>query len=150
MSERNTEATEAALRLLEYADNTEKKLREKLLRKGFSPSECCAALEYVKRVGALDDRRLMERTVERLAKVKLYGRRRIVSELFAKGFVRADIDGFDFSEYDFAALCAERIKKTARRYPEREKMYAALLRYGYASADVSAAFALISRGKQDE
>ena len=135
-------AVRTTYNILEYADNTEKKLREKLIRKGYAKDAVDYAIEYAKRAGALNDRRFMERCVEQLATVKLYGRRRIANELYVKGFRREDIASLDLSEYDFAALCAERIRKTARRYPEREKMYASLVRYGYTSREIAQAFEL--------
>ena len=132
-------AVKTAYNILDYADNTEKKLREKLARKGHAPDAVDFAVEHAKKTGALDDLRYMRRLADRLATVKLYGRRRIIAELYAKGFSRTDILSLDLSEVDFGVLCAERMRKTASRYPEKEKMYASLLRCGYAPADVAAA-----------
>ena len=132
-------AVKTAFNVLEYADNTEKQLREKLKRKGHAPDAVDFAVNYAKETGALDDLRYMRRLAERLATVKLYGRRRIVNELFVKGFKKSDILSLDLSEVDFGVLCAERMKKTASRYPEREKMYASLLRYGFTPSDIAAA-----------
>ena len=129
-------AVRTALNILDYADNTEKKLREKLARKGHAPEAVDFAVEHVKRIGALDDARYMRRLAELLATVKLYGRRRIVNELYVKGFKRSDILSLDLSEVDFGVLCAERIRRTTARYPEWEKMYASLIRYGFTPQDI--------------
>lgn len=137
-------AVNTAFNILDYADNTEKKLREKLARKGHAPDAVDFAVSYAKKAGALDDLRFMRRLADQLATVKLYGRRRIANELFVKGFKRSDIISLDLSEVDFGALCAQRIRKTAARYPEKDKMYASLLRYGYTPGDIAAAREIIA------
>ena len=129
-------AVKTAFNILDYADNTEKKLREKLKRKGHAPDAVDFAVDYAKKAGALDDARYMRRLADHLATVKLYGRRRIANELYVKGFKKSDILSLDLSEVDFGVLCAERIRRTSSRYPEWEKMYAALLRYGYTPQDI--------------
>ena len=141
-------AVRTAFNILDYADNTEKKLREKLKRKGHPPEAVDFAVEYAKKSGALDDRRYMRRLAEQMATVKLYGRRRIVNELYVKGFKKSDILSLDLSGVDFGALCAGRIKKTASRYPERDKMYAALLRYGFTPGDISRAYETIEEEEE--
>jgi len=138
-------ALKRTLNILDYADNTERKLREKLERKRFGAQAIEYAVNYVKECGILDDRRYMADLVDRSARVKLYGRRRIVQELYQKGFKRADIEAFDFGEVDFAEFCAQRIRKTAARYPEREKMYASLMRSGFSSTDITLAYQIIAK-----
>ena len=136
-------AVNTALNILDYADNTEQKLREKLRRKGYTEAQTDFAAEYVKSIGVLDDARFIARESERLATAKLYGRRRIAQELYAKGFRRDDIVALDLSGIDFPALCARRITKTRSRYPDDRKMYVSLLRYGFTPDDISSAFALL-------
>ena len=138
-------ALKSTLNILDYADNTERKLREKLARKGFARDAIDYAVEYVKNCGLLDDRRYMRDLVDRAVRVKLYGRRRVTQELFAKGFTRGDIESFDFSEFDFPAACAERIRKTARRYPDRDKLYASLARSGFTPNDITLAFQMLKK-----
>ncbi|MBQ7500720.1 MAG: regulatory protein RecX [Clostridia bacterium] len=140
----NTEyenALKSALNILNYADNTEKKLREKLRSRGYSRSAVDEAVVYLKRYRYLDDRRFMERAVNHYANVKLYGARRIISSLYAKGFAREDIESLDFDEYgiDFVELCRKRIEKTASRYKSREALVAALLRYGFSYSEIKEA-----------
>lgn len=137
-------AVNSALNILGYADNTEKKLREKLGHKGFDPASVDYAIDYVKRIGALSDSRFIEIEARRLAEKKLYGIRRITQELYVKGFSREDIASLDFDDVDFPALCAKRIAQISRRYPDKRKLYAALMRYGYTSADVKLALEILS------
>lgn len=136
-------AVTAALNILGFADNTEKKLREKLLRKKFDRDAVDYAVDYVKRIGALNDSRFIEREATRIAEQKLYGKRRMVQELYAKGFSREDISSLDLSEIDFPALCAKRIIKIRTRFSDPRKLYAALVRYGYTSSDIRTAQELI-------
>ena len=143
-------AVRSALNILGYADNTEKKLREKLTHKGYDPDSVEFAIDYVKNMGALNDSRFIEIEVRRLAERKLYGIRRITQELSVKGFSRADIASVDLSEIDFPALCAKRIAQISSRYPDRRKLYAALQRYGYTSSDIRLAFEIISEGDEFE
>ena len=143
-------AVRSALNILGYADNTEKKLREKLLHKGYEPGSVDFAVDYVKNMGALNDARFIEIEIRRLAERKLYGIRRITQELCVKGFSRADIAAADLSELDFPALCARRIAQISSRYPDRRKLYAALQRYGYTSQDIRLAFEIISEGGESE
>ena len=137
-------AVRSALNILGYADNTEKKLREKLSHKGYDPASVDFAVDYVKNMGALNDSRFIDIEVRRLAERKLYGIRRITQELFVKGFSREDIASVDLSELDFPALCAKRIAQLSSRYPDRRKLYAALQRYGYTSSDIRQAFEILT------
>ncbi|MBQ4055197.1 MAG: regulatory protein RecX [Clostridia bacterium] len=137
-------AVNSALNILGYADNTEKKLREKLRHKGFDPASVDFAVGYVKDIGALKDSRFIEIELRRLAEKKLYGIRRITQELYVKGFSREDIASLDFDDIDFPALCAKRIEQIAHRYPDKRKLCAALMRYGYTSADVKLALEIIN------
>ena len=129
--------------MLDYADCTEKKLIEKLRRKGYDEDEIDYAVAYAKRVGYLNDARLIANTVYGIANSKLYGKRRIITELFTKGFKREDIEAVDFEEIDFVRNCAKRIEKTKNRYSEERKLYAALMRYGFSPSEIKAAIRII-------
>ena len=142
-------ALRSAFNILDYGDNTERKLREKLARKGFAPDAVDFAVGYVASVGLLDDARYLADFVDRLARVKLYGKRRIVNEAFARGFPRELIESFDFDGYDFPALAAERMRKTAARYPARDKLYASLIRAGFSPSDFTLASQLLASGEED-
>ena len=61
------EARKKALRLLEYADRTEKQLRDKLLDSGFPENAIEDAVEYVRSFHYIDDRRYAENLVRNRA-----------------------------------------------------------------------------------
>ena len=136
-------AARSALNMLDYADCTEKKLREKLARKGHDEDAIDFAVSYAKKVGYLNEARYLENAVYAIANSKLYGKRRLVTELYTKGFKREDIANIDFSEIDFAANCAKRILKIKNRYSDERKLYAALMRYGFSPSDIKDAFRII-------
>ena len=124
------------MNIIDYADKTEKKLRERLSGKGYSEDEIDFGVEYAKKAGYLNEERFMQRAAEGIANGKLYGKRRLLQELYAKGFKRETLSKLDLSEINFPENCAKRIKQTARRYCSEEKLYAALLRYGYTRDDI--------------
>ena len=133
--------------LLGFGDKTRKALLMKLRAKDYEPDVCEAALAVLENNGLLDDERLCARRVETLAHGKLYGPRRIKSELIAKGFTSSQAENaLDEAEIDFDELLKELIHKLTRsRMPADEKELAAfknkLVRYGYSYSSVSQALA---------
>jgi len=128
----------SALNIMDYADNTERKLREKLARKGNGKESIDYAVEFLKKYGILNDIRYLNHISERIANGKLYGKRRVIAELYTKGFRREDIEAleFDEDEFNFPEICLERVHKTARQYADIEKLKSALLRYGFSGDDI--------------
>ena len=124
----------SALNILDYADNTEKRLREKLFRKNYTPDEIEEAVAYVKDIGCLNDAEYIKRAAEYMAEVKLYGRYRIKKALAEKGFSFDDIGALDLSAFDFFAICEKRIEKS--RYKSRQALCAALQRYGFTRDEI--------------
>lgn len=149
-SKRQQKAIRSALNILDYADNTEKKLREKLFRKGYTAEETDIAVEYARKMDYLNESRFLEVMVYSLANTKLYGRRRIIQELYVKGFRREIIAEADFSEIDFIANCCKRVKKTKNNYSDVRKLYEALLRYGFSSDEIKKAFILYKESDKNE
>lgn len=141
MSETSEKAKKSAVNILEYADNTERRLREKLGRKGFSPDDIETAVAYVKAGGLLNDKRYIAAAAEYMANVKLYGKARIAQSLYAKGFSRDDISALEYEDIDFCDVCRRRILKT--KNAEGEKLVAALRRYGFCYSEIRAALDLI-------
>lgn len=149
----------SAMNILVYSDNTEKKLRDKLIRKGFSKDNIDTAVEYVIGKGYLKEKKMLYRTAEILATAKLYGRRRIATELYKKGFKRDDIASVDYDELgiDFSECCAALIIKLYKLYDNDDKMSfsiddkgkASLVRYGYSISEINRAVELI-RGKDGD
>ena len=93
----------SALLIIRSGENTERMIREKLIKKGFSKDAVTYALERVRAASLTDDRRLLFTYVSNLAKRKLYGPYRIKLEVM-KRFDRDICDSFledALSEEDF-------------------------------------------------
>lgn len=152
------EVMSAASNILVFADNTEKSLREKLLRKGFSEESINAAVDKLKEAGLINDARLMQSYSEYLADKKLYGKGRIKLELQKKGFDRQLISenlNECVSEVDFKENCLKLIrkKKLADRIKDSKTaraVTAALARYGYGYAEIKYAYTrLLEEDEED-
>lgn len=143
----------SALNILVYANNTEKKLREKLYRKGYSNTAIDAAIDYVKGKGYIDENAQILDAAELLATAKLYGKKRIAVELYKKGFKRDAIASIDYTELgvDFVAGCAAMICRTyrlredeeKRRFVPDDRQIGALIRYGYSIGEIKEAVKLL-------
>ena len=143
-------AVKSAVNILNYADKTEKKLKQRLIEKGYNDEQTDYAVHYVKEIGLLNDTRLIGYLSERLANVKLYGKRRIAAALYEKGFEKEDIYGIDYSEIDFISNCAERIRRTGSKYKDKNRLTAALVRYGFSYNEINEAFCLLEEEETDE
>ena len=141
------EGVKKGIDLLSYGDNTKSQLITKLRQRGFDRYISEDAAEYICALGYIDERRMLENAVERLANVKLYGKSRIKSELYKKGFSR-DVLSRDLSDMLCQVDFEENLKKLIRikcdysRLSElkyRESLYAAMYRYGYSPSETKAA-----------
>ncbi|MBE6641418.1 MAG: regulatory protein RecX [Ruminococcaceae bacterium] len=83
---------EKALSILAYGDNSAASLKRKLKLKRFSDGAIVYVVDLLKKKGYINDAKLLNEKVLFFANEKLHGRRRIISELLAKGFLRHDID----------------------------------------------------------
>ena len=100
------EAVKKGIDLLSYGDNSRSKLITKLRQRGFDKYISEDAAEYICSLGYIDERRMLENAVERLANVKLYGRSRIKNELYRIGiskdiiseYLSDMLDEIDFEE----------------------------------------------------
>lgn len=79
------EAKEKALRLLEFRSHSEKELRDKLLKAGAKSEDLPEITEFLKDFGLLNDGEYAKRLARDLQNLKKFGKRRIISELKAKG-----------------------------------------------------------------
>lgn len=137
-----TEAIRAGLRLLEFSFNTKKNLRGKLIRRGFPGEIADAAIAFFDENGYIDEAGQAQMLAEELAEKKKYGKTRIKTELFAKGFDGGAIrDALENCEADYAHFCAERIKAMGGKEifaepKSKQKAVAALIRYGYSYDDI--------------
>lgn len=133
-----------AVYLLGISDKSERQLRTKLKEKGYKPEVCDMALEVLKKNEYVSDRRFCRRKCEILANSKLFGPRRIVSELVAKG-ISADLclGIIDELEIDFAEnleiLFEKLTKSKSIDFSDRKevkKLSDKLLRYGYSYYEI--------------
>ncbi len=121
-------AFDAAMTILACGDNSERMLREKLTRKGYTPLEIGEAIRLLREKRYICDERLMERYASALARKKFYGARRIRAELFRK-FDRAVVEAYfedAIREIDFpeqARVYAEKNSRRGREYLIRRLSY---------------------------
>lgn len=119
--------------LLSYGDMSRKTLCTKLARYGYDEDTITSCADSLEQNGYIDDMRYAERLAAYLANSRLYGRRRIFTELMQNGVGREHaqcaIDALDTDFYQ--SLCTlvskERItdEKSVIRLKNR------LVRYGY-------------------
>ena len=134
------EAIRKAMRLLISRDRSERELRERLHREGFSEEAADAALEYVKSFGYVNDGRYAENYVMSAGGKK--SRAALRSFLLEKG-IEESLIGAALSEVpeDEKDLIRELLQRRAgppHRMDERElrRMYGYLARRGFSAGDV--------------
>ena len=133
-------ACRAALRILENGDNNARTLRDKLRRKGISREIAEEAVEKMVALGYIREGEQARRLAAGYARRNLWGPRRIVSALLAKGYSKTDADAAvreiaDAGEIVFASVRATLIARCRARGMEPEKIRATLYRYGFRSED---------------
>ncbi len=143
-------AAKKGIVLLGYGACSEKALRIKLVSKGFDKKCAAEAVEELVAKGLLRAEDDAARVAQKMAE-KLWGKKRIMSALYEKGYssdaVAAAIEGLEDAEVDFVGNCRALIEKRYPRFPEdareRLKMLAALQRYGYSLLEIKAAIELL-------
>lgn len=143
------DALRTASRILGYAECPPKRLREKLLARGYLAPEIEDALERLASAGLLDEDQMAMRRAEYLYRVKGYGPRRILPELRRLGFSSDAVSMLEFPEdtFDFAARAAVLLKK--RRTVDRTAV-AALERYGYTGEQIRHAIRIREQEESEE
>ncbi len=141
------EAVKKGLDLLSYGDNTKSALIVKLRSRGFDKYTAEDAAEYIEELGYIDERGIMERAVEQLANVKLYGKSRIKNELYKKGISREIISEYlpdMLDSVDFEANLCKLVRRKCDfecisdcKY--RESFYASMYRLGYSPSETRSA-----------
>ena len=129
------------LYLLEYGECSRKKMVYKLTKKGHDRESAEAAADMLVRAGYIDEFELIHEAMLHACRDKCYGRRRIVAELYQKGFEREDIrEAFRLYEseldYDEARRKLLLMKfgseePTAQDIKQKQKIQATLYRYGH-------------------
>lgn len=140
-------AVKKGLSILNYGACSEKALRIKLLAKGFDKEIVAAAALEISSMGVMDAERDALREAQRCLD-KLWGKRRIASELFAKGYPSESV-AFAMSELDkvgvdYAENCLKLMKKrkirVAEDLREKQRIFAAMSRYGYSASEINEAY----------
>ena len=129
-----------ALRILAYADNSERALTDKLLRRGIPRPAAEEAVRETVRLGYLCEERQVERLVETEANRALNGPAKILAKCLRKGYtlplVRRVLRQMTArGEVDFAKNGRRLAEQKLGENPPREQVRALLFRYGYTQGD---------------
>lgn len=123
--------------LLSFSANSRAALESKLRARGIEADYARRAADMLAERGFVDDRENALLEAERCVR-KLWGERRILSHLSGKGYraeVLCEVSAY-LEDVDFFTMCRTLIEKKYRGaiskdQKERERAYAALVRYGY-------------------
>lgn len=146
-------ALQSGERILAYSANTERMLRQKLMRKGFSAELSRRVSERLCADGLLNEKKDLEHEVEKCLR-KLWGSRRISAYLYSKGFSEEATSLLPelLQTVDFPSQCAQLIRKRygeiGESTEERRRMFAGLVRYGYSVSEIKEAVHRLSADPQ--
>ena len=130
--------------LLSYSASSRVRLVQRLRSKGIDRDSATEAAEHLQKIGAIDERADVERLVRGDLK-KLWGKKRIYSDLCAKGYERdiiaAEIENIDEDILlkNCRMLFLKRFKKMPDDPTEQKKIVASLVRYGYTFSEIKRA-----------
>ena len=143
-------AYKKGLNLLGYGACSEKSLYHKLKTRGFEGDICSEAVAMLSQGGYLNENNDARREAERCI-AKLWGRKRIISHLYSKGYNDEAIrDVYDvLSETDFVENCKRLILRDHKRQlasayadeKEKQRLFASLVRMGYSFSEIKEASA---------
>ncbi len=139
-------ATKKALYLLGYGACSEKALRMKLVSKGFDKQTAEEAVTSLSQRGLIRECDDAVSVAEKMLS-KLWGKKRIMSGLYEKGYsaeaIATAINTLDDSEVDYVANCRKLISTRysfdANDKQSVSKTFAALMRYGYSASEIKQA-----------
>lgn len=129
-------ARKKALSLLALADNNERNLRLKLLHYGIRREIADEVVAEMVGRGYVNEERQLERLVLAEATEKLYGKRKILMRLVAKGYSASDIKNVihrfeESGEIDFAKNKERLIERRLGDCSDTEEIKKLLYKYGY-------------------
>ena len=130
-------AKEKAYQYLAYGDLSRNRLYEKLTRFGIEPQVADAACDKMEEQGFIDDDRLANRLAARYAQSKLWGPRRILTEMIQKGIPAplaqeaTEALETDFEESVLAHLAGKYRNRNLSDPKEVQKVIQGLLRLGF-------------------
>ena len=136
-----TEAVSIGMRLLAFGGNSAKALRQKLRQRSVPADAADAAVAVLTGLGYLREQEGAIREAER-GMAKLWGDRRILLELRAKGYGDEALSAVAqaLREEDFVPICVDTVRRKSPRPPadpvERKKLIAYLLRCGFEASEV--------------
>ena len=121
----------SALMIIRSGENTERMIREKLIRKGYSKEAIEYSFEKIKAVSLTDDKRLLYSYVKTLGEKKLYGPLRIKLEVLKKFDKDIISDYFEdaLSEVDFFEAAKRLYEKNSTK--DRDFIIRKLARCGF-------------------
>lgn len=121
---------ESALRILSFREHSERELFNKLRQRGFEVEKILKLLERLKKTGVLDDRRFAV-SYARWRRKKLYGNRRIYTELLNKGVDRELIEeAIEIISHEMGEEVAAR-ELAKKKGTSGEKLFRFLLQRGF-------------------
>lgn len=132
--------------ILGYGSNSRRTLVQKLKRRGFTADQSEAAAEYLESHHCINEAADAAREAENCLR-KLWGRRRIIEHLRSRGYDAESLNSLEdvFDKVNFAANCRTLVCKRYGIVPndrkQLQKLYAALMRYGYSMSEIRAACA---------
>ena len=125
-----------ALSILSYGDNNERRLIEKLMRKGSSREVAREVAREMVSLGYINESRQLERLVSLDANTKLFGEGRIHRHLVSLGYSAADVRSILLSlcesgEIDFEKNAVRLLEKHGGKALDADTKRKLLFRYGY-------------------
>ena len=125
-----------ALSILSYGDNNERRLIEKLMRKGSSRELAREVAREMVSLGYINESRQLERLVSLDANTKLFGEGRILRHLVSLGYSAADVRSILLSlcetgEIDFEKNAVRLLEKHGGKDLDADAKRKLLFRYGY-------------------
>lgn len=134
-------AKDYAAKLLSFCDRSEKEIREKILKKGYSEDECEEAVAFCREYGYIDDVRFANHFVHDCREIKKLGAYRIRMELKQRGIageiIEVALSGIN-DEQEVLKKEMERRFKDAdfSDVKVKNKVFGYFSRRGYKPADI--------------
>lgn len=134
-------AKDYAAKLLGICDRSEKEIREKIIKKGYSETECEEAIAFCREYGYIDDKRFAEHFVHDCTEIKKFGKWRIGQELRLKGVSDEIIEEALLNVNDEETLLKDEMERRFGNldFSDRKvknKVYGYFFRRGFASDDI--------------
>lgn len=148
------QAKNKALRLLEFRGHSEKELRQKLLQSGAQEEDIERVLSFCREYHFLDDRAYAVKKAADLMKLKKYGKRRIYSELMAKGvsreYIEAALSELEENCEEPETVLLPLVRKKLRGDFERKNIEKAIRYFSYRGYEFSDIKRCIERIKEED